>query len=389
MTTISLRNRKGETVAYTKIDEEDFDKVNKYKWNLSIYGYAQGSKAARLHRFILDAKKGDVVDHINGDKLDNRKSNLRIVSHSQNAQNRKKKEECSSNYIGVWLDKKSMNKKWICSVRTNDSSKKSFAFEKEDHAAYWYDQLALKYYGKDARINKICKADDFIEPNIENRELPKGVYPTKSEKYMTCIYYNKKQHYLGIFETVEEAEKVYKNKKTELKDNIKIDPEIKRNKDGVAVILTSKNEEIVVDDDKYSELMKYTWHINNNGYAITQENNKSITMHLYLMNPENEEIIDHINGNRTDNRLSNLRKSDRSLNGHNKIKQIGLSSKYIGVWLVKKTGKYQSAIRKGDKRYHVGRFEIEEEAARAYNKKALELFGEHANLNNLDLLQTK
>jgi hypothetical protein len=106
-------------------------------------------------------------------------------------------------------------------------------------------------------------------------------------------------------------------------------------------------------------------------------------MHRLLMDAKDGEIIDHINGNRSDNRLSNLRKSDTSLNGHNKTKQNGLTSKYIGVCRAK-SGKYTSAIRKGTDRYHLGTFKTEEEAALAYNEKAKEIYGEFANLNEIE-----
>lgn len=84
-----------------KLDKEDYEKINSYLWHLDKNGYAQSS-IGKMHRFIMNAKKGDsIVDHINGDKLDNRKENLRFVTFSQNAQNRVKKENCYSNYIGV------------------------------------------------------------------------------------------------------------------------------------------------------------------------------------------------------------------------------------------------------------------------------------------------
>lgn len=89
-------------VALTKglcatVDKEDFAKVNKFKWHVFAQkGYAGrderkgGNKRKILmHRFILNAPKGLEVDHINGNPLDNRKSNLRLCTHQQNCSNHK------------------------------------------------------------------------------------------------------------------------------------------------------------------------------------------------------------------------------------------------------------------------------------------------------------
>jgi hypothetical protein len=77
MSKISLSGKNGEVTGYSIIDEEDYDKVCIYKWRLSN-GYAIGGpKTIKLHRFIMNAENGLMIDHINGNKLDNRKSNLR------------------------------------------------------------------------------------------------------------------------------------------------------------------------------------------------------------------------------------------------------------------------------------------------------------------------
>jgi hypothetical protein len=89
-----ILNRSGTTRARTLIDAEDFDLAQKYVWSL-VNGYAAAktregrlnSHKVSLHRIVTGANTGDEIDHINRDKLDNRKSNLRICTHSQNNHN--------------------------------------------------------------------------------------------------------------------------------------------------------------------------------------------------------------------------------------------------------------------------------------------------------------
>jgi len=108
---IELYNRKSEPIAYTKIDLEDVDKVKKYKWG-SCKGYIGTTGRVYLSRFLmgLDRYKGygDIeVDHINRNPLDNRKYNLRIVSHAENCNNRCTKkgickvEWCNKKHSGL------------------------------------------------------------------------------------------------------------------------------------------------------------------------------------------------------------------------------------------------------------------------------------------------
>lgn len=367
---IALYNKDG-IVCYTKIDADDYDDVCVYRWYLSSYGYACNSRQGFLHRFILGSKKDNLaIDHINGDKIDNRKSNLRYVTDSENGQNKQKREGCTSNFIGVSF--RNDISKWRCIISVNNIQHR-FSFEKEEHAAYWYDQLALKYYGSQAKINGIEKPDNFIEPLVKNkRNLPKGVCLSKYNKYEVRFAHK----YLGTFETVEEAKNVYIKTEIKAKEN-KIKQIIERNEDGIAIIKTSKEEEILVDDDKYYELKKHTWCVTG-GYARAKINNQFIRMHRYLLKPEDTEIIDHINRNKTDNRISNLRLSNSSLNMHNKSKLNGIS-KYIGVTF--ENGNFRAQISKDKRQYKLGSFKTENEAAEAYNKKAIELYGKFANPN--------
>lgn len=97
------------------------------------------------------------------------------------------------------------------------------------------------------------------------------------------------------------------------------------------------------------------------------------------MNFPNKKEIDHINHNRLDNRKENLRECSSEENGRNKSKRSGTYSKFLGV--TKSRKKWMAQIEKDGKSTYLGVFDSEYEAAKVYDKKAIEIFGEFASLN--------
>ena len=93
------------------------------------------------------------------------------------------------------------------------------------------------------------------------------------------------------------------------------------------------------------------------------------------------ERLDHINRIKDDNRIENLREVTRSQNHMNSKKRKNTTSKYKGVCWDKENNKWRSQIKLKGKLIHLGRFHSEVEAAEAYNRKAIELFGEFKQLN--------
>jgi len=98
----------------------------------------------------------------------------------------------------------------------------------------------------------------------------------------------------------------------------------------------------------------------------------------FIDNPEHKPFVDHINGERSDNRRENLRWATNSQNQMNKRKTKG-SSKYKGVY--RRKGRWFATIQYESKGYAIGQYESEEDAGKAYDLKALELFGQFAKLN--------
>lgn len=138
-----------------------------------------------------------------------------------------------------------------------------------------------------------------------------------------------------------------------------------------------------VDDEDFELLNSYSWWLHD-GYARSNTYGSYVRMHNLLKKCSKGLELDHINGNRLDNRKSNLRECTRSQNCQNRIARPNTSSQYKGVSLVRKLGKWKAEIcppNNNRRNLYLGLFTDEETAARAYDQKAVELFGEFAKLN--------
>ena len=151
MATIPLTQGK-----FALIDDEDFERVNQVKWRY-CKGAAQSQtarperKVLLMHRFVMHAPDGIEVDHVNGNALDNRKSNLRIATHRQNMANQKTRTNNRSGYKGVSFHRK--NKKWVSQISTGSEHFYLGVFDTPLEAAIAYDKRASELFGKFARLN--------------------------------------------------------------------------------------------------------------------------------------------------------------------------------------------------------------------------------------------
>lgn len=173
-----------------------------------------------------------------------------------------------------------------------------------------------------------------------------------------------------------------------------------------------------VDDEDYDHLMQWKWcaFVGKrkdgsiiNVYARKSEHYRkpcgkkscrAILMHAYLMQTPKGMVTDHILNNEEFDRQypelkwsgllnikSNLRVVTVQQNMMNRKSNVGSSSKYKGVRWRKREKKWQARIKINGKDKHLGYFTSEEEAAEAYNKEAIKLFGEHALLNEIEIPQ--
>lgn len=138
------------------VDDEDYEIISKLKWHYNNCGYAThcGCRNVQLlmHREILKLQKGEFCDHINGNKLDNRKCNLRKATKSQNAMNQRLKSTNKSGIIGVSWD--SGTKKWRAQIRLNGKSIYLGICSNKEDAAIIYNNKAKELFGEFAYNNR-------------------------------------------------------------------------------------------------------------------------------------------------------------------------------------------------------------------------------------------
>ena len=136
------------------IDEGMFFDIIKYKWYINNEGYIQGyieGKNVILSRYIMNYTGELLVDHINNNKLDNRKKNLRLVDSRKNAQNRTSRKGSSSQYVGVSWHKRI--KKWGVSMKTKNKTLHLGYFTNEIEAAKARDKATFDHFGIFGNLN--------------------------------------------------------------------------------------------------------------------------------------------------------------------------------------------------------------------------------------------
>ena len=144
------------------VSPQDYCQLAGYNWYLAgngkqFYAFRNEkigpgkTKMVSMHREIMKAPKGLIVDHKNGNSLDNRRPNLRLGTQSQNMQNRAKKKGTTSRFVGVCYDKR--DRKWIARIRTDGKVKCLGSHSNEIEAAKAYDAAAKKYHGEFAKLN--------------------------------------------------------------------------------------------------------------------------------------------------------------------------------------------------------------------------------------------
>lgn len=160
-------------------------------------------------------------------------------------------------------------------------------------------------------------------------------------------------------------------------------------------IKLTKGYVAIVDDEDFDRVSQYKWsasvgertiYVYRSFYDKDTTSRKNILLHRFIVNNPTGLEVDHVNHNGLDNRKENLRICTRSQNKMNSHKTKKTKYKYKGISLMSsalqtRNKPYRAQLRFGNVHYSLGVFETEEEAAKAYDEKAKELFGEFACLN--------
>ena len=146
------------------VDDSDFEYLNQFKWHVNKQGntyYVIRYKRTLLkkrvyesmHRLIMKPDKGFVIDHLDGNGLNNQRNNIRICTVSQNSMNRNKTVKNKSGFKGViWWER---NSTWKAEIRLNKKKIYLGYYENIIDAAKAYNDGAIKYHGEFAKLNKI------------------------------------------------------------------------------------------------------------------------------------------------------------------------------------------------------------------------------------------
>jgi len=364
--------------------------------SVKLNGKAKGFLAHRAAWLIETGELPEVVDHINGDRKDNRISNLRAATVQQNVANRSHKPKSSSGYFGVTKKRK----KWEAKIKHKGKDKYLGVYDTPEDAAKAYDIAAISMNGEFATINGVDT---------------KGFKPMKEpqhEHYYTDELVCKIKDTFSLCENGSGA--IIRNKGRGVGKNI-CENKMGKVRTGDATVTVAQVRHILTHgkpkprrkpaERKYnlknpSERMEFVCSLlgvydynkdtgvfsrggvdvtttTRQGYIFLQHKRKTVPAHrmaYLIVYGELPEVVDHINGVRNDNRIKNLRAATRQQNAANSRHSRG-ASKYKGVstfygrWLAGVAGKY------------IGIYNSQEEAALAYDEAAVKMYGEYALTN--------
>lgn len=199
------------------VDDEDYEMLVALgsRWCVSD-GYAFNRAHGRMHRFLLNAPAGVMVDHRNGDKLDNRRENLRLCDNSKNQANRKVSRGMSPFKGVTWQKRVHGGGYWKAQIVVNGVLHYLGSFRTDLDAAAAYNVAAKKHFGEFAHLNDLSlKASDLV--SNERRQIAratpsgfKGVtFDASRQKWMAQLVRKGVTHLKRRFATAEEAARAY------------------------------------------------------------------------------------------------------------------------------------------------------------------------------------
>jgi hypothetical protein len=375
---IPITGRAG-IVAYAWVDQADSAAALSQSWNMFSDGYPGNTKLGRLHRWVLGAPEGTFVDHIDGDKLNAMRSNLRFATRELNMQNRKKKAGTKSCYLGVTCER---GASWVAKFRRTTVGH----WATEEAAAWAYDEAVRAVHGELGRVNGVPRPDN-LESLQRSRSTKSRLAQVASGRWRVRMSVGGVQRNV-LCDSEVEAQRILqhlleerklievKKKQAFIKAQEQLICRVQRNEAGVPVITAFSGEQILVSEEDWPKLCVHKWRMIG-GYAVTTISDKTVSMSRFLMNVKDEQtLVDHRDHNTANNQRKNLRLATAQENAHNKTSQK-LGGGNTGVWRTE-SGLWRARIKCRRKYYGMGPFATQQEAVSAWNAQARASYGDFA-----------
>ena len=393
---IKLTGKRGGHAIISKID---YALLSKYKWCQDNDGYVKGNVDGiliKMHKYIVrqyitNIPKNKIVDHINSNRLDNRRKNLRLASIQINNQNKSiSKSKKSSVYKCVYYDNRIKKYNVKTDIGANGKTINLGYYKSEIGAAEIYDMYLVHNGFSNAKLNFPEKRNKYLKRKYIPYQKDKkskyvGVTKRSKNSFRAQIRINGKLIIIKNSSSEKFCAKAYDKyivdnnipgKKLNFpKEHLSYNPnsivktECKKTDDKnilYLLIKTHPNLKVMIDKDEYVNVKYYSWHLSNDGYVRAKVNGKNIRLHRFITKINGPDIfVDHIDSNIYNNCKNNLRLSNSQKNSQNKSKSKNTSSKYLGVSLNKQRSKWEVKFKKYYKNMVIGSYANEIYAGRA------------------------
>lgn len=224
------------------VDDEYHVMLSQFRWRwtsgYAVSGYYEGSShktrkwiSAPMHRVVMNAEHGQIIDHVNGNRLDNRKCNLRLVTNQENLRNMRvdarKTSLSTSRFKGV-ARRARFSPSWAAKIMVDYKFLSLGSFKCELAAALAYNTAALRIFGSHACINPMTEEEIKIARSYDHSKHPRKKNTTIKSKYrgvsmdsatgrwFSYVIVNKRQNYAGSFVMECDAAMAYNKKAKEL-----------------------------------------------------------------------------------------------------------------------------------------------------------------------------
>jgi HNH endonuclease/AP2 domain len=214
---IPLGGKKGAGM-FALVDDDMYELLSKYSWSYHC-GYAAGGKKAQrelghhfMHRIVNQTPADMITDHIDRNRLNNQKENLRNVTDRQNMMNTSIRSNKYSKYKGVWWN--AIAHLWTCAIHVNGEQIYLGYYRTQRDAAIAYNEAAIKYFGEYANLNEIPDGDEHDLPVMKRRpkrasQLPYVGTTPHCGAYAAFTASNGKKNHLGTFPDERFAARIY------------------------------------------------------------------------------------------------------------------------------------------------------------------------------------